>query len=239
MAGKKTFVAGEVLLAQDVNDFLMDQTVMNFATEAARSSAIPTPTTGMVSYVGDTGSETATGATIANVPQIQAYTGAAWQNVDGLTLVARATIGSALSSVTLTNIFSANFVNYRVYISGVTASTGTDLKLQFTGGTINYFGSTSFDLFSGGVTGFNRSSAANSIFIGGVTTVNEQTSTIDISQPFLAARTSVNGTYFGNGYTGYIGGTEGSNTSLANLIIFPLAGTITGGTISVYGYRSA
>jgi hypothetical protein len=52
--GKKTFVAGEVLVAQDVNDFLMDQTVMNFASDAARSSAIPTPTEGMLALSKDT-----------------------------------------------------------------------------------------------------------------------------------------------------------------------------------------
>jgi hypothetical protein len=52
--GKKTFVAGEVLLAQDVNDYLMDQTVMNFASDAARSSAIPTPTEGMLALSKDT-----------------------------------------------------------------------------------------------------------------------------------------------------------------------------------------
>jgi hypothetical protein len=53
MAGKKTFVAGEVLLAQDVNDYLMDQSVMVFGGTAARSSAIPTPTEGMTSYRSD------------------------------------------------------------------------------------------------------------------------------------------------------------------------------------------
>jgi hypothetical protein len=53
MAGKKTFVAGEVLTAQDVNDYLMDQSVMNFASAAARSSAIPTPTEGMFAVTTD------------------------------------------------------------------------------------------------------------------------------------------------------------------------------------------
>jgi hypothetical protein len=63
--GKKTFVAGEVLIAQDVNEYLMDQTVMNFASSAARSSAIPTPTQGMVSYQKDTDA-------------IEAYDGSKW-----------------------------------------------------------------------------------------------------------------------------------------------------------------
>jgi hypothetical protein len=51
--GKKTFTAGDVLIAGDVNGYLMDQTVMNFATVAARSSAIPVPSEGMVSYRQD------------------------------------------------------------------------------------------------------------------------------------------------------------------------------------------
>jgi hypothetical protein len=65
MAGKKTFVAGEVLTAQDVNDYLMDQSVMTFASSAARSSAIPTPSEGMVSYQTDTDA-------------IEAYDGTDW-----------------------------------------------------------------------------------------------------------------------------------------------------------------
>lgn len=53
MAGRKTFTAGEVLQAADVNDFLMDQSVMVFAGTAARGSAIPSPTEGMVTYRED------------------------------------------------------------------------------------------------------------------------------------------------------------------------------------------
>jgi hypothetical protein len=63
--GKKTFVAGEILIAQDVNEYLMDQTVMNFASSAARSSAIPTPTQGMISYQ-------------TNTDAIEAYNGSNW-----------------------------------------------------------------------------------------------------------------------------------------------------------------
>jgi len=51
-AGKKTWTAGDVLTASDVNTYLMDQMVMNFAGTAARASAIPSPTEGMVAHVG-------------------------------------------------------------------------------------------------------------------------------------------------------------------------------------------
>jgi hypothetical protein len=50
---RKVFTAGEVLAAADVNSFLMDQTVMTFASSAARGSAIGTATEGMVTYLND------------------------------------------------------------------------------------------------------------------------------------------------------------------------------------------
>lgn len=53
MSGRKVFTAGEVLQAADVNDYLMDQSVMVFAGTAARGSAIPSPTEGMVTYRSD------------------------------------------------------------------------------------------------------------------------------------------------------------------------------------------
>lgn len=52
--GRKTFTAGEVLTAANVNGFLMDQSVMVFADAAARTTAIPSPTEGMVTYLSDT-----------------------------------------------------------------------------------------------------------------------------------------------------------------------------------------
>ena len=54
MAGRKNFVAGEILTAADVNSFLMDQSVMVFDDSAARTTAIPTPSEGMVTYLKDT-----------------------------------------------------------------------------------------------------------------------------------------------------------------------------------------
>jgi hypothetical protein len=50
---RKVFTSGEVLSASDVNEFLMDQMVQTFAGTAARGSAIPSPTEGMVTYLGD------------------------------------------------------------------------------------------------------------------------------------------------------------------------------------------
>jgi len=64
-AGFKTFSAGQVLSASDVNTYLMQQTVMVFASATARDSAVPSPSEGMIAYIKD-------------VDQIQTYNGSAW-----------------------------------------------------------------------------------------------------------------------------------------------------------------
>jgi hypothetical protein len=68
-AGYKTWVDGDILTAADVNTYLMEQAVMVFATATARTTALPTPSEGMVSYLAD-----------SNV--VEVYTGAAWVSLD-------------------------------------------------------------------------------------------------------------------------------------------------------------
>jgi hypothetical protein len=80
---RKIFVAGEILTAADVNTNLMDQAVMVFADSAARGSAIPSPSEGMVTYLSD-------------VNRVEAYTGAAFVPVNtGFTAQTTFTVGNA------------------------------------------------------------------------------------------------------------------------------------------------
>ena len=51
--GRRVFTAGDVLTASQVQDFLQDQSVMVFAGTAARSSAIASPSEGMVAITTD------------------------------------------------------------------------------------------------------------------------------------------------------------------------------------------
>jgi hypothetical protein len=67
-AGFKTFAVGEVLTANNVNTYLMQQSVMVFANSSARSSAITAPSEGMVTYL--TGSNS-----------LWYYSGAAWVEI--------------------------------------------------------------------------------------------------------------------------------------------------------------
>jgi len=79
--GRKTWSPGDTLNAADVNGYLMDQSVMVFAGTAARASAIPTPSAGMVAY------STAT--------SLQVYDGSAWVDLSTGYGVASGATGTA------------------------------------------------------------------------------------------------------------------------------------------------
>jgi hypothetical protein len=49
----KTFINGYVLNASELNQYLMDQSVMVFASAASRTTSLPTPLEGMVTYLQD------------------------------------------------------------------------------------------------------------------------------------------------------------------------------------------
>lgn len=68
--GRKVFSAGDVLTASDMNS-TVDQTVMVFADSSARTTAIASPTEGMVTYLKDTNA-------------IEYYSGSAWSSIDTL-----------------------------------------------------------------------------------------------------------------------------------------------------------
>jgi len=100
VAGRKVFTSGEILTAADVNSFLMDQSVMVFADSSARSSAIPTPSEGMVTYVED-----------AN--RVEVYDGAAFGPIGGILQVVQGV---------KTNVFSASTSTSYTAITGLSAS---------------------------------------------------------------------------------------------------------------------
>jgi len=64
----KTFANGFPLPASDLNNFLMNQSVIVFADSAARTTAIPSPVTGMLTYLEDTNAyESWNGSAFVNI----------------------------------------------------------------------------------------------------------------------------------------------------------------------------
>lgn len=233
-AGKKTFTAGEVLTASDVNTYLMEQSVMVFGGTAARASAIPTPSTGMTSYIGVTGT--------ASIPQIETYTGSAWQTPYGLTLVASATVSNA-ASLTIDNCFTSAFTNYRLVINcSTSAAVGGKFVFRTASGdyTTAEYQRQRIYVAATTVVGSRTANAANGEFndIGPVPAGH----TIDIFNPNVADYTTwvAHGLYAAVASQPELNMTVGTlaNSQLVTGIKFNQAANLTG-TVRVYGYRSS
>jgi hypothetical protein len=236
-SGRKVFTAGDVLTASDVQNYMMDQSVMYFAGTAARSSAIATPTTGMTTYIGTTGT--------ASIPQIETYTGSAWQTPYGLTLVGRASVTTA-SSISFDNVFSANFNNYLV-IFDLVASAASQLNVQLRVGgvnnTSNAYVVAAFYMEASGAYGAAYTGLSTSAPVAGLGTGKITNAQIHIANPFLASRTgatvSQSSSRDGLTYFSTFGGwTHDVATSYDGFSFIPSTGTMTG-NIRIYGLRNA
>ena len=233
-----TFTAGEVLTAAQMNQSARTG-VPVFANTSDRDAAFggtgeKTLAEGQLCYLED-----------ANV--VQYYDGSTWATVGpttpttpGLELVSATTIGTTVSSVTVTGAFSSTYDNYYIAISGgVGSSTSAQLSLTFGSTTANYeYGYVI--AANASVTGVG-SSSASSIPVGEVNQDSLQLSIVVIN-PNL-----VKNTYVGNGF-GYskannnnrlgFGGVLKDTTQYTAFTLTPSAGTLTGGTIRVYGYKN-
>ena len=225
-AGKKTFTAGEVLTASDVNTYLMEQSVMVFGGTAARSSAIPTPSEGMTTYRTDS-------------QQIESYDGAEWRGMSGLQLVKKQAIGTGVSSVNVTGAFSSTYQNYRILVSGGVGSTTTNAQLRLGATTSAYYAAGLYVLYA--TTGYNGIAQSNVAQFGNAVqvTTNHAYGDFNLYGPNLAQVTGY-ATNAGEPHTAgamvLINGFVNTNTQYTDFTLTPASGTLTGGTIYVYGY---
>ena len=156
----------------------------------------------------------------------------------GLVYVTSATVGSGVSSVTLTNCFNSSYDAYEVVVSNVDGSSGTSalvLQLVDSGGTpatTNYKSSGFFMTYtSTTLNGLNQTTwecSLSATNFGGK---------ISIYNPFLTVASYFNNISNDDTYLRVYGGTHTTASSYVSLKLAPNAGTITGGTITVYGYR--
>ena len=163
----------------------------------------------------------------------------------GLVYITSTTVGSAVSSVTVSNCFTSTYDNYKVMFSNIDCTTdGNIFTLQLTtsgtASTANYVGNT-FYVSTGATSGLTNAGLAASYFeVCSVSNTSTASGMVDIFQPFLAQWTrlmfhpSLDDFYFRFG-----AGLHKVTTSYDGFKLALSAGTMTGGTITVYGYRKA
>jgi len=160
----------------------------------------------------------------------------------GLRLVKKQTIGSAVSSVTVTSAFSATYEAYKVIIAGGACSNdNSSLILTFGSTTSGYI--YSYGVFASGVAIGDGSTSASGFAAAGQANTNSLTFNMDFVNPFLSKHTLVSGLGGYNltnnnsriAYSGVVPNT----TSYTAFTLTPGSGTLTGGTIYVYGYGAS
>jgi hypothetical protein len=158
-----------------------------------------------------------------------------------LVLVKSQVIGTTVSSVAVTSVFSTTYDTYKVVINGGVGSTNQDLGVTLGSTATGYYYSYNTATYAGATSGggiANGSSFGNL----GVFNTNVITMNFDIQNPFNAEETLISASRIDpttTGSTGNVRGYLNNATSYTDFTLTPGAGTITGGTIYVYGYAKA
>jgi len=164
-------------------------------------------------------------------------------NAVGLWLVKTVTVGTAVSTVNVTSCFNADYDNYVISYSNITASvTGNAMLIKMLVGTtptINGFYGNTLYVVNAGAGALTNANQVNSSFgeVGCMTSVFKNASTCEIQQPFLSTQTLLTFSAVDNNYWRFGSFVVNNNTSYDGFQLLPNSGTMTGGTISVYGRR--
>ena len=163
--GRKTFNAGDVLTAAQVQGYLQDQAIMVFASSTARGTAITSPSEGMFAYLNDSNSLTF-------------YDGATWATYPASLTNTVITNGTVVTS-TFTGGTAFNLILDAPEENFVASATAA-------GGTVN------LDAASQGVTYYTTSATANwvvNLRANSTATLNSNLNVNDaITHTFLATQ---------------------------------------------------
>ena len=132
--GRKVWAADEVLAADDLQNYIQDQTVMRYVNAAARTSGILAPTEGMVTYLDSTNS-------------LEVFDGSAWVAVvaDGSITANKIANGAVNSDKLATGaVITDKIANSAVDVNKIANGNVTNVKLasdidagKLASGTVN------------------------------------------------------------------------------------------------------
>ena len=160
-------------------------------------------------------------------------------NNGGLVYITGTTIGSAVSSVTVSNVFSSTYDNYRVLITGGTGSGANNLAFQFASITGTVYRQLGYYQGWGSATVTDYADGAGSTTWLAVNTSGAYMLDMLITNPYNAVKkfAVINGYNATNQYS--FPSFCDSTTSSTGFTVSLVSGTLTGGTVRVYGYRQA
>ena len=164
---------------------------------------------------------------------------AAQMNAVGLWLIKNQTIGSAVTSVNVTSAFSADYDNYLITISGGSSTTDDNGRLTLGATATGYYGVYSYATYAAPGTyagiGDNNAARWSSTWRQAITSLDGY---IILRGPYLSEYTWISGVNTQITVAGRYEGMLNNTTSYTDFTIAVTSGTLTGGTIRVYGFRN-
>lgn len=229
------YVSGEVLTAADLT--VTNSGIPVFADSTARTAAF-----------GGTGEKVLAEGQYAYLESDNStsfWDGSAWKPVGvapGLVLISTTTIGSAVSSVEVTGAFSSTYDDYKIMISGGTGSNASTVTLQMGATTTGYYAGYSRVVYATGSASPASDNNAASFTQAGNKDTDAIHMNVEIQAPNLAKKTIMTGNFgypvttgLGAGFGGFLNNT----TAYTAFTVAASSGTMTGGTIRVYGYANS
>ena len=179
--------------------------------------------------------------------QMLVWNGTAWvipnspaQNPAGLELISSTTVGTAVSTVTVSSAFSTTYDAYRIiYTNGLASVSSIGINMKLGSVVTGYYSSAVFGNYStSAVTGVGQDNQAIFNNVGGVSSSGFAFLDCNVYEPFLTRWThfSSREVHYGLNF-GSANGLNVSSTSITDFTLSPTSGTLTGGTVTVYGYR--
>ena len=158
-------------------------------------------------------------------------------NAIGLWLVKSQTVGTGVSSVTVSSAFSADYDAYKVVYVGGVGSTALNINMTLGASAANYSMALPYVTYGAGVASGTSIAGGTSWALMGTATANSASLDVDLFAPFLSQYTRALGIYVSDTEAGTYAGIHKTAVSYTAFTLTASTGTLTGGTISVYGYR--
>ena len=168
---------------------------------------------------------------------------AAQMNSVGMWKIAVQTVGSAVASVTVSSVFTSDYNNYKIiYEGGISSASAVLFRLQLSTITgANYY-SSGMQQTATSATVVTTNAAASTVWTLGYTGNQFMRYEIDLANTnAVGAGKTANVKYACYDTSNSYGGTSShqliSTAGATGFVLSPASGTITGGSIYVYGYK--
>jgi hypothetical protein len=162
----------------------------------------------------------------------------------GLVYVKSQTVGSGVTSVTVSSAFSAEYDTYKIiYSNGLGSAASTQIGCKLGATATGYKTNLIYQVWNASTVLGANGGTSYFQFIGGMKEGGANTSmycNFELTNPFLTKYTFMTSQMYGADTTsGTSTGVLTDATSYTAFTLTPDSGTLTGGTVIVYGYRKA